>query len=140
MIARLCPYVAVAATILVAAALNSCATTNPNSGRALIGIAVTPPNADAQTYANGQVTFTATGTFSLPPITAPVTFTAPYSGSFAIDNPVSQTVATVVSSGTGTITVQCTGGATGGVEVVATASANNSTTTTVTGAAKLTCP
>jgi len=131
---------ALALISLTAAALVSCGTTNPNNGRVLISIAVSPPSADAASYANGQVSFTATGTFSLPPITAPVSFAAPYTGSFTVQNSGSQTIATVVSTGAGTVTVQCVAGLTGSVEVVASASANNTSGTVVTGLAQLTCP
>src|SRR5262252_11046555 len=67
--------------------LMSCDSVNPNSGRVLTAINVTPTSADASQFPNGQVTFTATGQFSLPPLTGPVTFTAPYSGQFTVANP-----------------------------------------------------
>jgi hypothetical protein len=89
---------------------------------------------------NGQVVFTATGTFSLPPTPSPVSFVAPYSGQFSVDNPTSGTIATVVASGPGTVTVQCAAGAAGTVNVVASASANNSTNTIISGSGQLTCP
>ncbi len=126
--------------LIGAACLISCATSNPNIGRVLLSISVTPATADAQTYSNGQVVFTATGTFSLPPTPAPVTFTAPYSGQFVVDNPTSGAIANVISTGTGTLTVQCVAGASGTVGVAASALANNGTSTLISGNAQLTCP
>jgi len=133
-------YFSVVAMSLLSAVLISCGTTNPNSGRVLTNITVTPGTADAQTFPNGQVTFTANGNFSLPPLNAPVTFTTPYAGSFVVDNPTGQTIATVVSSGTGTITVQCATGASGSVQITASAASNNFFGTVVSANATLTCP
>jgi hypothetical protein len=127
-------------SLIAAAGLISCGSANPNIGRVLTSIDVTPQATDANTSPNGQVVFTATGTFSLPPTPAPVTFVAPYAGQFVVDNPLNSTVATVVSSSTGTVTVQCATGASGTVSIVATASANNGSTTVVSGSAELTCP
>jgi len=101
---------------------------------------VTPKTADAQNSPNGQVVFTATGTFSLPPYSGLLTFAAPYSGQFVVDNPTNTNIATVVSSGTGTVTVQCSTGASGRVYITATSSANNGSTITVSGSGQLTCP
>ena len=132
------------ATLAVAAiallALAACQSVNQNSGRVLTSITVTPTTADASTYPNGQVTFTATGQFNIPPLTGPVTFTSPYNGAFVVANPSGQTIANIVSTGTGTVTVQCEAGVSQSVDVVATASANNGTATTVTAQAQLTCP
>jgi hypothetical protein len=125
---------------LLALPLISCNSVNPNSGRVLTAITVTPTAADAVNSPNGQVTFTATGQFSLPPLSGPVTFQSPYSGSFSVANPLNQTIANVVATGTGTVTVQCVSNVTGSVEVVASASANNGTQTIVTGQGMLTCP
>lgn len=125
---------------IVVLALLSCQSVNQNSGRVLTSIAVTPAAADASTFPNGQVTFTATGEFNIPPLNGPVTFTAPYNGEFVVANPTNQTIANIVSTGTGTITVQCVAGVSQSVSVVATASANNGTQTTVSGQAQLTCP
>jgi hypothetical protein len=129
-------FVMASASIL----LTSCAESNPNSFRVLTAITVTPASADASTYTNGQVTFTATGQFSVPPLSGPVTFTAPYAGQFAVANPSNQTVANVVSSGNGTVTVECVAGVSATVQIVATAAANNGTATTVTAQGQLTCP
>jgi len=109
---------------------------NPNSGRVLISIAVTPVTAEAQNFSGGKVTFTATGTFSLPPSPAPVTFVAPYLGSFTIED---TSIATIVSTGTGTLTAQCVPGVSGTTSVIAAASANSGTVQ-VSAAAQLTCP
>jgi hypothetical protein len=110
----------------------------PNAGRVLLSIAVTPAQADAL---GGQVVFTANGTFSVAPSPAPVTFAAPYTGGFAVaPNSSNQVIATIVATGSGTATVQCVAGVSGTVEVGATASANNGTSTTVSGAAQITCP
>jgi len=126
---------------LVAVTIISCGNSgNPNTSRILTSISVAPATADAQTYANGQVTFTATGTFNLPPLTGPLTFAAPYSGQFVVNNPTNTTIATVVSTGTGTITVQCVSGVSGTVLVTASASANNGTSTLISGSGEFTCP
>jgi len=131
---------AVLGVVLLGLALVSCSSVNPNSGRVLTAISVSPENADASQFPNGQVTFTATGQFSLPPLSAPVTFKSPYAGSFIVDNPGGQTIANIVSTGTGTITVQCASGVTGTVNLIASASANNGTQIVVTGQGTLSCP
>ncbi len=128
------------AIALYALTLLSCSSSNPNSFRVLTAITVTPTGADASTFPNGQVTFTATGQYSLPPLSGPVTFTSPYAGQFAVANPGNQTIANIVSSGIGTVTVQCAGGISGSVAVVATAAANNGTNTTVSAQGQLSCP
>jgi hypothetical protein len=120
--------------------LMSCDSVNPNSGRVLTAINVTPTTADASQFPNGEVTFTATGQFSLPPLSGPVTFTAPYTGQFIVANPNNQTIANIVSTGNGTVTVRCAAGVSATVDVVATAAANNGTQTTVTAQGQLTCP
>jgi hypothetical protein len=131
------PCAGLAAITFAVAALVSCPSSNPNASRVLISIAVTPSTATATS--GGQVTFTATGTFNQPPITAPVSFAAPYTGSFVVDNPGSQTIATIISTGTGTITVQCASGAAGNVNITASADSNNVSGTVVSGNAQLNC-
>lgn len=133
---------AVGLLLLAASAISCGSSGNPNLGRVLLTVTVTPATADAKNSTNGQVTFTATGTFSLPPFSGPLTFTAPYSGQFVVDNPTNppSTIATVVSTGSGTVTVQCAAGASGTVFVSASALANNSSTTLVSGSGQLTCP
>jgi hypothetical protein len=131
---------AYAVLLLLAAGVISCGSSNQTIGRVLTSIDVTPQAADAQSSPNGQVVFTANGTFSLPPYTGPLTFVAPYSGQFVVNNPTNATIATVVSSGAGTVTVQCAPSASGSVYVTATASANNGSTLVVSGSGQLTCP
>jgi hypothetical protein len=128
--------------IALATVISSCSSSDPNSGRVLYSITVTPPTADAQTFPNGQVTFTASGMFSVAPSPAPLTFAAPYTGQFNVANPTNPpaTIASVVATGNSSVTVQCTSGATGTVSVVASAFANNGTNTVITGSAQLTCP
>jgi len=138
------PYRYFVPILLVAlgAALLSCGSSNPNIGRILTGITVAPGSADAQQFTNGQVLFTATGTYSLPPFSGPLTFQSPYSGSFIVANPTNppQTIATVVSTGPSTVTVQCASGISGTVPIVASASANNGTSTVISGSGTLICP
>ena len=133
-------WFALSVLAFLALPLAACQSVNQNSGRVLTAINVTPTSADASTFPNGLVTFTATGQFNIPPLSGPVTFTAPYNGGFVVANPSHQTIANIVSTAIGTVTVQCVSGVSASVAVVATASANNGTTTTVTGQAQLTCP
>jgi hypothetical protein len=127
---------------LLAFAITSCgSTTIPNAGRVLLSILVTPATADAQNSPSGQVVFTATGTFSVAPSPAPVTFAAPYAGGFVVaPDSSNQVIASIVTTGAGTATVQCVAGMSGTVDVGATASSNNGTSTTVSGLAQITCP
>jgi hypothetical protein len=118
-----------------------CGTSSSNSNRVLQSIAVTPPMADAQD-SGGQVQFTASGTFSKAPSPSPVTFVAPYSGSWMVSDPAT---ATLVGTGTGTATFHCVAGASGVVSITAIASTNaatgtGATGTSVRGTASLTCP
>jgi hypothetical protein len=140
---RLRTHIALAAITLVAAGLLACGnSSDPNIGRVLLEISVSPATADASQFSNGQVVFTATGTFSLPPSPAPLTFTAPYAGSFSVANPTNPpaTIASVVATGNSTATVQCASGVSGTVPVVASSAANNGTQIVITGIAQLTCP
>lgn len=136
------PYMAIATITVAAALLISCATSNPYASRVLLSIAVTPETADAATYPNGQVTFTAAGTFSLSPSPAPIPAAAPYSGEILVSNPTNPaaTIATIISTGNSTAIVQCAPGASGTVPIIASASANNGTAIEITGSANLTCP
>jgi hypothetical protein len=138
---RRSPLLAALGAAFLAIAMTSCGSpTIPNAGRVLLAIAVTPAQADAQKL-GGQVVFTANGTFSVAPSPAPVTFVAPYTGGFAVaTNSSNQEIATIVSTGPGTATVQCVAGMSGTVEVGATASANNGTSTSVSGSAQISCP
>jgi len=142
MIAARKTILAFAAITVAATMLLSCApATDPSAGRVLLSITVTPAPADAAA-SNGQVTFTAAGTFSLAPSPAPIPATAPYSGEFFVSNPTNPpaTIATITATGNSTATVQCAAGASGSVQVVASASANNGTAIVITGSATLTCP
>lgn len=117
-----------------------CGMSSSNSNRVLQSITVSPAAADAQN-SNGQVQFTATGVFSKAPSPSPVTFAAPYSGSWSAD----PTMATLLGTGDGTATFQCVAGAVGMVTIKAIASTNaamgtGATGTAVSGTASLTCP
>jgi hypothetical protein len=113
---------------------------NSNPNRLLKSIAVTPSTADARDYMSGQVPFTATGTFSMPPSPAVLNFSTPYLGGFTVD----PSLATIVSSSAGTATVQCVAGASGTTDVTASACVyargTTQTCVPVTSSAKLTCP
>ena len=137
-----CMALSLAFLVAVTVLLSSCSSSNPNVGRVLYSISVTPATADAQNFAKGQVVFTATGSYSLAPSPAPLTFASPYAGQFVVANPTNPpaTIATIVSTGNSTVTVQCASGESGTVPVVASASANNGTNTVITGSAELTCP
>ena len=111
--------------------------TPPHLGRFLLSITVTPSTADARNYSNGQVQFAASGTFNEAPSPGPLTFTPPYTGGFSIADP---SIATIVSTGTATVTVQCVAGASGTANVVATASSNGGLQPEISGTAQLTCP
>jgi hypothetical protein len=121
-------------TALVTLIINGCGTSSP---RELQSMTVSPAVADAAHSPNGEVQFTASGTFSKPPTSAAVTFAAPYFGTWSVSNP---TIATISSSGL----AQCVAGAPGTVNVIASASANSTTaprTSIVrTATAQLTCP
>lgn len=108
---------------------------NPN--RVLQMMTVTPPVADGQNFAMGQVQFTAMGTFSRPPSPAAVTFVAPFSGSWSVSD---MNVATINQNGM----AQCMTGAKGTVTVMAQASTNSAgpgaMSPAVSASAQLTCP
>lgn len=122
-------------TAVLALIINGCGT---NSPRELQSMSITPSVADAAHSPNGAVQFMASGTFSQPPSPAAVTFVAPYSGSWSVSNPA---IATISSTGL----AKCVAGASGTVNVIATASANSTTmggemSIARTGTAQLTCP
>jgi hypothetical protein len=131
---------AVVGLVILAAILISCGNNNPNQGRILLAVGVTPTTADPQLLGVSQVVFTATGTFSQTPSPAVLTFAAPYTGAFSVGTFNNQVVATIVSSDSGTATLQCVSGMSGTVAVGAAALANNGTSTTVSGTAQLSCP
>jgi hypothetical protein len=120
--------------------ISGCGAMNSSSNnRVLESMTVSPASADAQNYANGQVTFTATGTFSKPPSPAmvPVPFVAPYSGSWVVSDP---NIAAIDQNGM----AKCMPGATGTVTVTAQVSANSAgmgaMSVAVLAKAMLTCP
>jgi hypothetical protein len=133
-----------AAVFLVAVALLAlgCGSSGMlNSNRVLESMTISPTIPDAQNFANGQVQFTATGTFSKPPSPQQVTFQPPYSGGWSLLATSGPLPATISQTGL----AQCMPGATGTAFVVATASANAAMGTGATGVAvqataTLTCP
>jgi hypothetical protein len=117
-----------------------CNAMNPNmmnSNRTLMSMSVAPAMANGGDSMNGQVQFTASGTFSRPPSPAPVTFMAPFSGGWSVSN---MDIATINQNGT----AQCMHA--GMVTVTATASSNSAgsmpgaMSMAVTATATLTCP
>jgi len=117
-----------------------CGSSNMNSNRVLQSMAITPANADAQNFPNGQVQFTATGTFNKAPSPAQVTFQPPYTGTWSLMGASAANIATISQAGL----AQCIAGAAGTVTVSAVASSNSATgpamSTAVTGSTTLTCP
>jgi len=114
-----------------------CGSMNPSSNRVLESMALSPASADAQS-SQGQVQFTAIGTFSKAPSPAPVSFVTPFTGTWFSSN---SNVATITQSGLAT----CVSGAAGTVNIMATASTNSGTgtqetSTSVSATATLTCP
>jgi hypothetical protein len=126
--------------VMLAAILISCGNNNPDQNRVLLTVAVTPATADPELLGVSEVVFSANGTFSEIPSPALLTFAAPYTGAFSVGTFNNQVIATIVSTGSGTATLQCVSGMSGTVEVAAAASANNGTNNTVSGIAQLTCP
>lgn len=102
-----------------------------SSSRLLQTVLVTPATADAQSFPNGQVQFTAMGTYSQPP--SPATLTQAL---WSLDS----SIATVSQSGL----AQCVAGASGVVTVTAGESApctgTGCTAALIRGTAQLTCP
>jgi hypothetical protein len=126
----------IAATVWVIIFTASCGSSSTQN-RVLTSMSVTPASADASNFANGQVQFTATGTFTMPPSPAPVPFAAPYSGSWLSSD---SNVATITQQGL----AQCVSGASGSVTITGIASSNSAhgtqMSTAVRGTATLTCP
>lgn len=108
---------------------NGCGNGSP---RLLQSVSVTPPSAEAQNFPNGQVQFTAIGTYSQPPSPSPITQVG-----WSLSNP---NIATVSPSGL----AQCDPGASGVVTVQASTSAPCSgtacTAALLSGTAQLSCP
>jgi hypothetical protein len=132
------------AALLLAFETVSCGNAaNPNADRVLQSIAVTPLSADALNFPNGQVQFTATGTFTKAPSPAAVPFTAPYSGGWSVSDAsgIDQSIATINQDGI----AQCKPGASGTFKVTAMASngachGTQCTSVAVAGNATLICP
>ena len=134
MISRSVPTTFVLAVLLVATI--GCGSMNSTSNRVLQSMTLTPANADAQTT-QGQVQFTAMGTFSMAPSPAPVPFVSPYTGTWSTSD---MNIATITQAGL----ARCVSGATGTVTINAIASSNSGRgtqmSTAVSSSAKLTCP
>ena len=135
------PYLPALLSVVTLAFLAMSCGSNSNSDRFLRSITVTPATADAQSFPGGQVQFTATGTFTMPPSPDVLTFSSPYTGSFTVDD---AGIATIVSSSGGTVTVKCAAGASGSTNVTALACAfakgTAATCVPVKGIAQLSCP
>jgi outer membrane lipoprotein-sorting protein len=121
-----------ASPLLACMVLSGCGTSSPK--RAIESMTVTPATADAQSFANGMVQFTATGTFSQPPSPAQVPTAPPYGLNWTTSDTNTATidpsgVAQCVSGGSGIVTItarafpnSCIG--TGCASAIATATAN----------------
>jgi hypothetical protein len=112
-----------------------------NNGRLLVGISVDPPTADPITFPNGQVQFTAQGTFNL----APTSVNSIPGVVWTIDHPAFSKLpdsgnAFIDSNGL----AHCASGFIGHAQVFATAAANPNQAVSmqnqVVGTAMLTCP
>jgi hypothetical protein len=125
--------------VTFAFATAGCGSMNSPQNRVLQSMSVNPATADAQNFPQGQVQFTATGTFSQAPSPAvvPVPFVSPYSGSWESSNP---NVATINQNGV----AQCIAGASGTVTIKADVSSNSAKgtqmSTGVLATSQLTCP
>lgn len=132
------PYVF--ATLLLVFETVACGNaSDPNANRFLQSIAVTPSTADAQNFPNGQVQFSATGTFTKPPSPASFPFVKPYGGFWQLSQ--SDTIATITPTGV----AQCTPGASGTAMVEAmaepgTCHGTQCASPVIVGKATLTCP
>jgi hypothetical protein len=104
----------------------------PGSPRLLQSISVTPASAEAHTFPNGQVQFTALGTYDKPPSPSPIT-----QAGWSLSDP---TIATVSPGGL----AQCNPGESGVVTVEASGSrpcsGTSCTPVMISGTAQLTCP
>jgi hypothetical protein len=136
-------YRTICATLFLAAlALHTlgCGSSNMNTNRVLQSMVITPANADAQTFPNGQVQFAATGTFNKAPSPAQITFQSPYTGTWSMMNAASASIATISQTGL----AQCVPGASGTATVMAQVSANSAgggqMSVAVKGTTTLTCP
>jgi hypothetical protein len=104
----------------------------PGSPRLLQSISVAPASADAHSFPNGQVQFTALGAYSQPPSPSPITQLG-----WSLSDP---TIATISPRGL----AECNPGASGAVTVNASASGPCSgtgcTAVLFSGTAQLSCP
>jgi hypothetical protein len=138
MVSRSVPTTSVLFCLLavIATATVGCSSMNSTSNRVLQSMILSPATADAQTT-QGQVQFTAMGTFSKAPSPAPVPFVVPYTGTWASSN---ASIATITQAGL----ASCVSGAAGTVTITAIASTNSATgpqmSTAVHSSAKLSCP
>ena len=111
-----------------------------NTNRVLQSMSITPANAIAHNFPNGQVQFTAIGTFNQAPSPAQVTFQPPYTGTWSLMGTGASSVATISQTGL----ARCVPGAAGIVTVNAIASANSAMgpemSVAVTGTTTLSCP
>lgn len=126
--------VPLATTLLIAGIellTGGCGNTSAPS-RLLQSVSVSPAVANAQTFSNGQVQFTAVGTYSQPPSPSPIT-----QPGWSLSDP---NIATISQSGL----AQCTAGASGVVTVKASTpapcSGTGCTAALLSGTAQLTCP
>jgi hypothetical protein len=119
-------------SLLLTATLLSGGGCGSASPRLLQSISVTPATADALSFPDGQVQFTAMGTYSKPPSPSPIT-----ASQWLLSEP---NIATISQSGV----AQCTPGASGVVTVKAVTSAPCSgtacTAVMLSGSAELSCP
>ena len=128
-----------AGMLAVASATVGCGSMGSSSNRVLQSMTVSPAIADAQNFPQGQVQFSAMGTFSKAPSPAlvPVPFVSPYTGSWLSAN---SNVATISQNGV----AQCVAGASGTVTIQAVVSSNSAMgtqmSTGVSASSQLTCP
>ena len=123
--------------LLVAVHIGCSAMSSSAQRRVLQSMTITPSNAQAQNFPQGQVQFTATGMFSQAPSPATVPFVVPYSGTWSTSH---SNIATINQTGL----AECVPGASGTVTVEAIASTNSANgtqmSTAVSATAKLSCP
>jgi hypothetical protein len=121
-------------TLLIAVELvaGGCGSNTSPNPRLLQSVSVTPPTANAQTFSNGQVQFTALGTYNQPPSPSPIT-----QPGWSLSDP---SIATITQNGL----AQCSAGASGVVTVRASTpgpcSGTGCTAALLSGTAQLTCP
>jgi hypothetical protein len=130
--------------LLLLASVITAACGSPSSSRFLQSVTVSPASADAQNYPNGQVTFTATGYYSMQP--SPVN---PLTTQWGVCFQDAETTAVTINPKTGT--AQCIAGSAGTYTIftlnVGGPSGSTCNVTSacgggcfITGTAQLTCP